>query len=432
MLRQAITITILVLAAAAASMTIHISRQVQKGDHSLGRMTPTNEDDNTTTASSSTREQEVQDTSLSSQVNNETTSSRLDFQPILYQNLSCPFEWSKFSCFWHGREERAQAAWDYAHFHINKAAVALKKRQKWTTASAATTQQSSSARLILVGDSTMRQVFIALGCRFWNDADDRLADYALPWLDNWPCRSINCIPSGAHSGFIVSSLRLTSGAEIHFLPHSGYQKDAQGQNPAEPGIVQRWKQELLIQPSDHSNNANSSTSTPPLGKLRLGPHAAMPSQYSEFLSANDTIVFNLGLHREQNRTTELKDFADFGRKLLTLPSMERPQLIYLATVTQHFRTKSGAHEHRQRQRLLGQEQQQRRRLQCQPAVEANQRRDEERQLLLETVHVDHFLDYDTLDTGNLHIGGGDCTHYCMPGPPDVVAEKLVQLWLQNR
>mgnify|MGYP003983824297 CR=1 FL=1 len=41
--------------------------------------------------------------------------------------------------------------------------------------------------------------------------------------------------------------------------------------------------------------------------------------------------------------------------------------------------------------------------------------------------VDHFVTYDDLDHGDLHIGGQDCTHYCMPGVPDVVAAKLLAL-----
>jgi molybdopterin-biosynthesis enzyme MoeA-like protein len=110
--------------------------------------------------------------------------------------------------------------------------------------------------------------------------------------------------------------------------------------------------------------------------------------------------------------------------LLSSPSRERPQLVYLSTVTQHFRTESGEHDPSQHQRLKA--------LECQPTVKANRRMDEERHSLHETVHVDRFLNYDTIDTGDFHIGGGDCTHYCMPGPPDVTAEKLVQTWLKNQ
>ena len=43
--------------------------------------------------------------------------------------------------------------------------------------------------------------------------------------------------------------------------------------------------------------------------------------------------------------------------------------------------------------------------------------------------MDLIFDYDDLVLGNHHIdmGGKDCTHYCMQGPPDVVASRLVQV-----
>jgi hypothetical protein len=67
-------------------------------------------------------------------------------------------------------------------------------------------------------------------------------------------------------------------------------------------------------------------------------------------------------------------------------------------------------------------------LECQSSVEVNLRREEEMQILQEAVHVDRLLEYDSVDAGDLHIGGGDCTHYCMPGPPDVAADKLLHIW----
>ena len=349
----------------------------------------------------------------------------------LYHNLSCPFEWSKYSCFRHGHEERAQAAWDYADFHIRANAAAAEVGE---VKSAAPTgfhhpptsgqQQQQQQRLILVGDSTMRQIFIALGCRLWNDGV--VAQVALPWLDHWPCHgTIHCITAGPHSGFNAASLRLTSGAEVHFLPHSGTVPDAQGNNAAEPVIVQRWKRELIPPRSSSNHNSSSSSSShssssDPLRKLTLGPHVAMPSRYSKYLNANDTIVYNVGLHWEEGRTAALQSFASLGKKLLSMPSKARPQLFYMTTITQHFRTASGEHDPSQWKEL--------KELECRSSVAVNRRREEETQILQEAVHVDRLLEYDSVDAGDLHIGGGDCTHYCMPGPPDVAADKLLHIW----
>jgi hypothetical protein len=98
-----------------------------------------------------------------------SSSSRRPLRPLppLYSNLSCPFEWSKFSCFRHGSDvihHRAQSAYDYVtekywnqlsvdDYHIN-------------TTTDNTSPATATTKILLIGDSTMRQVFIAMGMSF--------------------------------------------------------------------------------------------------------------------------------------------------------------------------------------------------------------------------------------------------------------------------
>ena len=89
----------------------------------------------------------------------------------LYYNLSCPFEWSKYSCVHQGQEDRAMAAQDYALHHM-----------LWQHGDSFGSRQHSQKRrrLLMVGDSTMRQLFIALGCRFWL-MENAIEEYKLDW-----------------------------------------------------------------------------------------------------------------------------------------------------------------------------------------------------------------------------------------------------------
>ena len=35
-----------------------------------------------------------------------------------------------------------------------------------------------------------------------------------------------------------------------------------------------------------------------------------------------------------------------------------------------------------------------------------------------------YFEYKDLNYGAYHVGGKDCSHYCMPGPPDLVASPI--------
>ena len=63
--------------------------------------------------------------------------------------------------------------------------------------------------------------------------------------------------------------------------------------------------------------------------------------------------------------------------------------------------------------------------QCVDQIPSNLRADQEKKMLLPGVNVDVLLDYDDLHLGSMHVQYGDCSHYCMPGPPDGVAARLM-------
>lgn len=68
---------------------------------------------------------------------------------------------------------------------------------------------------------------------------------------------------------------------------------------------------------------------------------------------------------------------------------------------------------------------------CTSNVTVNPRRAQEEKLFEVGVHVDYmFHPYDEA-SGAYHVGGKDCTHYCMPGIPDLTAMRLVRELAEN-
>ena len=249
-------------------------------------------------------------------------------------------------------------------------------------------------RLLMVGDSTMRQLFISLGCRFWL-MENAIEEYTLDWAPkNWPCHgTLNCISSSIHSGFNVGSIRMYNGNEIHYVPHSGSLQRTEG------NIVGRWQQEL---------NRNHS--------ITFGTKLIMRTLPAT-LGNNDIVFYNVGLHNrlEDNLKDILLKTAAFGKALLQ--ETNRPTFVAMTTITQHFKTSDGQYVAKETGKG------------CVPNLKVNPRREVELQVWKPGENVDLIFDYEDLELGTHHIdmGGKDCTHYCMPGPPDVAASRLVQV-----
>ena len=112
-------------------------------------------------------------------------------------------------------------------------------------------------------------------------------------------------------------------------------------------------------------------------------------------------------------------FPSFRRRLVVSPPVAAPRARpYVTTVTQHFATSDGQYSKGRASKR------------CQPSIPSNPRLESELSVLREGVNVDRILRVDDLDAGALHVGaydGSDCTHYCMPGVPDVTAHRLLEL-----
>jgi hypothetical protein len=366
-------------------------------------------------------------------------------QQQLYGNLSCPFEWSKFSCLHQGRlaqAERSQAlvleTWRRQKLALldpttRPPLLPAARAPTPTTTEAATTPtrvvlpKKKKSLLLLVGDSTMRQVFVALGCFFWQRQEIR--DYNVEWEQvSWPCHGTpHCIERGNHSGFntghfttvfgTLSSSSSTNGAvdqqhhqqhqlQVFFVPIGGSSRYLQ------PDIVAKWNREWAA-----------------TGHLTFSLQQT-PQVYN--LTNDDTIVYNIGLH-VPNRTDIYRTFDEFGRNLLTRgPPQEhndhhRPTLVYMNTITQHFPTPDGRFvEHLIHTMRLADPSNS-----CTANVATNPLLDTERSMIRAGVNADWILSPNDEELGLYHVGGIDCTHYCMPGPPDVFAHRLLQTLLNS-
>ena len=110
--------------------------------------------------------------------------------PVLYGNLSCPFEWSKYSCSHMGPPWRAQAELGRRWVEDRAGLLAM----------GFASPPRPGSRTLLVGDSLMRQLFISIACHATRD----LASSRVDWQQSWPChRTPNCVAHGEHSGFNV-------------------------------------------------------------------------------------------------------------------------------------------------------------------------------------------------------------------------------------
>ena len=138
----------------------------------------------------------------------------------------------------------------------------------------------------------------------------------------------------------------------------------------------------------------------------------------QFLGRDDVVVYNAGLHKN-DRTRLYQQLDSFGRELLAQRGRHSlPRWVYVTTVTQHFATSDGQYSNGRRSKR------------CQPSIPSNPRLESELSVLREGVNVNRILRVDDLDAGALHVGaydGSDCTHYCMPGVPDVTAHRLLEL-----
>ena len=285
---------------------------------------------------------------------------RLAADPPPYWNLSCPYEWSKYSCVHQGALAHARAA---------RPGFVPRGCRLLDVDGSRLARTLRGRRLHLHGDSLVRQVFIGLGC----STRDAIQDEYIAWGRKWPCHSTkNCVRDGVHSGFNSGSFFYDNSSVVVGFGRGG------------------------------------------------GPGGS---------SSKDVFVVEAGVHGNESRI--------INSLLQTLSSLNstpggRPLVVHMETPPQSF--PGGPDGTYDREKLIpglpkG----------CTPTVQ-NVRFQRE----VAAVHraglsgvVDAHLSLQGLNTlGRDKIGGGvgtygDCTHYCMPGVPDVLAQALYTLLVQR-
>jgi hypothetical protein len=163
---------------------------------------------------------------------------------LAYSNLSCPLEWSKYSCAHQGAVAHSRTA---ASLRFEPTGCRLLHLAGERSVARAF---PSGRRVWFVGDSLLRQVLIAMGCTL------PLARTEADWppcsrRGRWPCHeTLNCIDCGPHSGFNRVSLHLVGGASLHYTTRGA---SATSELPSEV----RAGDVVVIQPGVHGSSRRS-------------------------------------------------------------------------------------------------------------------------------------------------------------------------------
>ena len=307
-----------------------------------------------------------------------------------YYNLSCPFEWYKFSC----------AAIQENEFDEQVTAVSLKYYQQyraeiWSAFDSVLNDPidpQQPKRIFMTGDSLLRQVFISVACNAFSL--NAVEQSEVQWRKISPCPEgiAKCaITGGQNSGFDAASVRFTNGMEIHYVPHAGFRSQAK----AEPNILERMKRQV--------DN---------MGQIDFGTKTAFPAS-----GPMTHLVYNLGIHRSTRQSRRMLTHFASDIAMPLMKSKRGPKIFYVTTPTAHFNTTDGQY--------LPDEMNEEKK-QCIDRVTHNPKAELEKQILKAGVNVDVLLDYDDLELGALHVHKGDCVHYCMPGAADVVGARLLE------
>jgi hypothetical protein len=339
----------------------------------------------------------------------ESQKKRKDVPP-LYSNLSCPFEWSAYSCI-HQEQGGGNDSFSLAEkewvdrYSKNTSASFLSLSQEQQKTSETGSDKVQNRRIFLLGDPTMLQVFISLGCLYWQL--DQIDFYNLPWRSKWPCDNIpNCIPSGTHSGFNYGRFRLLDGFEFLFLPVGGAQN---GASITYSSIIEKWHDEW---------KEYKQLSIPIPRDLLRKENGTITESREQSLTSSDTIIYNIGFYTDETMRKRIYNQLDqLGQALQQSDRNERPSLVYLTTFSQHFPTPTGEFFLDQIRHFD----------QCKSSIPfPNPRKAEELRILKEGDNVDIIIDAEDESLGAYHVGRRtDCTQYCQPGVPDLITYSLL-------
>jgi len=305
----------------------------------------------------------------------------------VYYNLSCPFEWSKYSCIHQDSFIKANLSLNY-YLSMHKIDI----NQLFS-------KSLIKRRIFIVGDSLMRQIFIAIGCL----GISSVKSYDVDWTKAWPCHNTkNCIESNEHSGFNLGRIEFINGNEVYFKPLGGSVSKVD-----EPHIVSRFIKEL----STH-------------GYISIGPMLSVPAKQLQ-MTSKDILVINLGVHDNGNiNKIKYNELSVLGSKILSLQKTKNkanvPYFIYVSSPSQHF-SDDGIFTSKANLALGSNSSSD-----CLSSVTHNIRNELEFTYLKINESVNSIVNYNDTNLGDMHIGNSDCTHYCLPGKNFINTITIIQ------
>jgi hypothetical protein len=213
-----------------------------------------------------------------------------------YSNLSCPYEWSKYSCSFileHLGEDASGGDISMARETLDASTdYYLERMDMIQSAFRLVSMQGRDQqprRVFFTGDSLMRQLFVAIACNAMSalpEKENLIEHSVIPWKDAWPSTGIPClIAGGQHSGFDAASMRLTNNLEIHFVPHGGYIDSL----TAEHDVLKRLQHDII----DYN------------GRITFGTKTAIPLPLDAHV---DVLVYNDGMSVHQQSSLFLHMF----------------------------------------------------------------------------------------------------------------------------
>ncbi len=320
---------------------------------------------------------------------------------LAYWNLSCPLEFSKYSCVGQGKYDQAfQAA--TTRFIPRYCRFATTKNE--ATAITTLARVLKDRRVVLHGDSLLRQIYISLGCLLY--ARGEVTKMDVPWPD---CDA-------------ASTPKLTKAQKVERL------------NSCPEGLANC----RLCGPHSFVHNA-------PI-VIHLAHNASLSVQNFkdadfESLTPRDVLITEAGAHGGDKVVTKL-----LRRRIgnyIQMKQEDRPILLHIITWSSHFATDMGRYQPTllEEKKVAGES------LQCRSSVPTD-RMDLELSVLGEPKWVVNNVTLSLLqlfagviwingtnNQGRSKVGQGggpyqDCQHFCQPGPPDEFARALETMLLQ--
>jgi hypothetical protein len=355
--------------------------------------------------------------STDSDTSSSTMSSKNNFPlPQVYQpywNLACPLEMSMFSGSHMGTEDYVNRAW--AAREIAEKAVTYFAVKDWS--------DLENRKIVFVGDSLLRQVFISMACLAW----DRVEDYAIPWFQNRQVRTHqpNTIGKGPHSKFEEGRVLLRGNTELIY--HHGIGGLLELGEEYHTEETETWiKACFLGKPFtglapkyiDWQTVVDSDNGDP---RLRMTTDNVQRERLS--FGSKDVVLINASVHG--GRSFNLQNIQDLMECKKTRGVDQNPQLkqkwpnfYYIITGPSHFPTKTGAFD----KRLLETEED----FQCiQQSTYKDQQVEEETKLKDYVPFIGSDILSLQMQSGHLHVGGKDCLHWMQPGIPDLLATAVL-------